>query len=196
MTESINWPDVHKRILGLQQRDSKNYTRAGYVMIVLALIMLFIFPFGSLIVLGLAIYLFYNAHVNRKKLFAFIINGVVQKKECYYYLPREPDAADPQIPAPSLFLLQADKITVHKTNPNGITAAPMPWASPIKVNSLIYAKYKPGDIVVLIMSPVKDLIGFVIQNEVTLLITKVGGREYALTIPQTIDLRDAILFKE
>lgn len=196
MTESINWPDAHQRILALQQHDAKTYTKAGYVMVVLAVVMLFIFPFGSLIVLGLAIYLFYNARVNRKKLFAYIINGVVQKKECYYYPPREPDASDPQTPEPSLFLLHVEKIIVHKTNPNGVTAAPMQWASPIKVNSLIYAKYKTGDSVALIMSPVKDLTGFIIQNEVTLLITKVGGREYALTIPQTIDLRDAILFKE
>lgn len=95
-----------------------------------------------------------------------------------------------------MFLFHVDKITVHKTNPSGVAAASMQWASPIKVNSLIYGKHKPGDSVVLIMSPVKDLIGFIIQNQVTLLTAKVGGHEYALTIPQTIDLRDAILFKE
>lgn len=196
MTDSINWQDTHKRILALQQRDSKSYTHAGYFLLVLALVLLFIFPFGSLIILVIAVYLFYNAVVNRKKLLAYIITGVVQKKECYYYPSREPDASEPQTPEPSLFLFQVDKITTHKTNPDGITEAPMQWASPIKVNSLIYGKYKTGDRVVLIMSPVKDLIGFIIQNEVTLLLTKVGGREYSLTIPQTIDLREAILYQE
>lgn len=196
MTESINWPEVHQRILALQQRDSKSYTKAGYVMVVLAVVMLFIFPLGSLVILALAIYLFYNAHVNRKNLFAFIINGVVQKKECYYYPPREPDASEPQTPEPSVFLLYADNLKVFQTNPTSLISTTLKWSSQIKVNSLIYGYYKTGDTAVFIMSPVKDLIGYVYQNQVTLLTAKVGGREYSLTIPQTIDLRDAILFQE
>lgn len=196
MTESINWPDVHKRILALQQRDSKSYTKAGYVMVVLAIVMIFIFPFGSLIILALAIYLFYNARVNRKNHFAFIINGVVQKRECYYYRPREPDTSEAQTPEPSVFLLYVDNLKVSQTNPTSLTTTHLKWSSRIKVNSLIYGHHKIGDTAVFIMSPVKDLIGYVHQNQVTLLTAKVGGREYSLTIPQTIDLRDAILFQE
>lgn len=79
MTESINWPEVHQRILALQQRDSKSYTKAGYVMVVLAVVMLFIFPLGSLVILALAIYLFYNAHVNRKNLLHSSLMGWFKK---------------------------------------------------------------------------------------------------------------------
>jgi len=196
MTNSINWPDVHKHILALQQHDAKSYTRVGYVMIALSVVLLFVFPFGSLIVLVVAGYLFYDAQTNKKKLFAYIIQGVIQQKECYYYPPREPEASETRTPEPSVFLFFTDKISCFQTNATGLVLAAQPWPNQIKINALIYSQFKAGDSFVFVMSPVKDLIGYVYQNQLTLLTMKVGGREVSLTIPQTIDLRDAILFQD
>lgn len=196
MTDSINWPEVHRHILALQQHDGKSYTKAGYVMIALSVVMLFIFPFGSLLVLAIAVYLFYDAWMNKKKLFAYIIQGVIQKKECYYYPPREPDASETRTPEPSVFLFYADKISCFQTSTAALIPVGLRWTNTIKTNSLIYNQFKAGDSFTFIMSPVKDLIGYVYQNQVVLLTAKVGGREISLTIPQTIDLRDAILFQD
>ncbi|HCZ35458.1 MAG TPA: hypothetical protein DHV26_05970 [Cytophagales bacterium] len=196
MSNSINWPEVHKHILALQQRDAKSYTKAGYVMIALSIVMLFIFPFGSLIVLAIAVYLFYDAYTNKKKLFSYVIQGVIQKKECYYYPPREPEASEPRTPEPSVFLFYADKISCFQTSATALVPVTLRWANTIKTNSLIYNHFKAGDSFTFIMSPVKDLIGYVYQNQVVLLTANAGGREISLTIPQTIDLRDAILFQD
>ena len=196
MTDSINWPEVHRHILALQQHDAKSYTNAGYVMIALSVVMLFIFPFGSLLVLAIAVYLFYDAWMNKKKLFAYIIQGVIQKKECYYYPPREPDASETRTPEPSVFLFYADKISCFQTSTAALIPVGLRWTNTIKTNSLIYNQFKAGDSFTFIMSPVKDLIGYVYQNQIVLLTAKVGGREISLIIPQTIDLRDAILFQD
>lgn len=196
MTNSINWPEVHKHILALQQRDVKSYTKAGYVMFVLSVVMLFIFPFGSLLVLAIAVYLFYDAWMNKKKLFAYIVQGIIQKKECYYYPPREADASETRIPEPSVFLFYADKIFCFQTSTAALIPVGLRWTNTIKTNSLIYDQFKAGDSFTFIMSPVKDLIGYVYQNQIVLLTAKVNGREISLTIPQTIDLRDAVLFQD
>lgn len=196
MTNSINWPDAHKRILALQQHDSKSYAKAGYVMIVLGVVLLFVFPFGALIVLVIAGYLFYDAYTNKKKLFAYIIQGVIQKKECYYYPPREPEASETRTPEPSVFLFYADKISCFQTSTTALIPVGLKWTNTIKTNSLIYNQFKAGDSFTFIISPVKDLIGYVYQNQIVLLTTKVDSREISLTIPQTIDLRDAVLFQD
>lgn len=169
MSNSINWPEVHKHILALQQRDAKSYAKAGYVMIALSIVMVFI---------------------------SYIIQGIIQKKECYYYPPREPEASETRTPEPSVFLFYADKISCFQTSTAALIPVGLRWTNTIKTNSLIYNQFKAGDSFTFIMSPVKDLIGYVYQNQVVLLTAKVGGREVSLTIPQTIDLRDAIFFQD
>lgn len=196
MIESIRWPEIHNRILALQKHDAKKYKQAAVFLLLPAVVMAFVLLPVSLIILGVAAYLFYNARVNSKKQFAYVVKGIVEKKVSYYYPPREPDQSDPPIPEPVVFLLHLGSRAVFQTNEQGIAPVNLLWNEQIKVNSMIYNQTNIGDAVLFLMSPVKDMIGYAYNEELVLLTKKVNGRERSFTIPQAINLNRAVLYQK
>jgi hypothetical protein len=185
-----DWQNSYQQILSLQQHDAKLYRKAAWVFFVLSALLLFIFPFGSLIPLILGIYLLYNARKNQNKNYVQILEVEIRKKRCYYYPEIEPEANKPSNTNPTLFLFDVNIIKTQHLNGAGLNDVRVKSIDWLKVNSNIYSLFKPGDTGTFLMSAADDIIGYVWKNEIKLLTGKFKERTLSFTIPQTVVLRD------
>lgn len=194
---NINWPEVYQRLALLQKQDSKAYRIASIIFLALAIVILFFLPFATIVLLTVSAYLFYNYKKTATGGVAELIELAITRKSSYFQPDIEPDVAEPKsIESPSLFIFDVMVKRIFSVQSNGITPISNRKISRLKVNKSIYEWCKPGRDYQFIIGVTGDLLGFVKEEKVELLIKHLNGKEYSATINQSIDFYNAHLCTE